>query len=287
MRTNKRKAGQKTGTAKYTQAAESRSGNPLKKRKKGQAGDSGQREYTQYHLSAREYVQYGLIYMMLDLCISYLFFYSWIAFVVLLPGSFFFLSQQKKELQKKKVREIQTQFLNGIQLMSASLQAGYSAENALKEATGELRKAWKKDAEVVSEFEWMVSQIEIGRNLEELFLDFARRSGSEDILSFAEVFLTAKRSGGDLLLIIRNTTSCIRQKQETMQEIETTLSGKVMEQNIMSLIPLLILAYVKVTSPEFLDGMYGNLTGTAVMSICLAVYGAAYFWGRKIVQIEV
>lgn len=244
-------------------------------------------DYTKYQFSGREYVQYILLYILLDLCISYLFFYSWIAFAVLLPGCFFFLRQQKVELQKKKTQEIQTQFMNGIQLMSASLQAGYSAENALKEAVKELRKVWQKDAVVVSEFEWMVSQVEIGRNLEELFLDFARRSGNEDILSFAEVFLTAKRSGGDLLLIIRNTTSCIRQKQETMQEIETTLSGKVMEQNIMSLIPLLILAYVKVTSPEFLDGMYGNLTGLAVMSICLAVYGAAYFWGRKIVQIEV
>lgn len=47
-----------------------------------------------------------------------------------------------------------------------------------------------------------------------------------------------------------------------MQEIETCLSGKVMEQNIMSLVPVLILAYVKISSPEFLDGMYGNLTGT-------------------------
>lgn len=197
------------------------------------------------------------------------------------------MQQQKKELQKKKKREIQTQFMNGIQLMSASLQAGYSAENALKEASKELRKTLKQDAEVAAEFEWMVSQIALGRNLEELFLDFARRSGIEDILSFAEVFLTAKRSGGDLLMIIRNTTFCIRQKQETMQEIETTLSGKVMEQNIMSLIPLFILAYVKFTSPEFLEAMYGNLTGTVVMSICLAVYGAAYFWGRKIVQIEV
>ena len=55
----------------------------------------------------------------------------------------------------------------------------------------------------------------------------------------------------------------------------------------MSLIPLLILAYVKVTSPEFLEGMYGNITGTAVMGICFGVYMGAYFWGKKIVQIEV
>ena len=72
-----------------------------------------------------------------------------------------------------------------------------------------------------------------------------------------------------------------------MQEIETCLAGKVMEQNIMSMIPLLILVYVKLSSPDFLEVMYGNITGTAVMGICLAVYAAAYFWGRSIVRIEV
>ena len=72
-----------------------------------------------------------------------------------------------------------------------------------------------------------------------------------------------------------------------MQEIETCLSGKVMEQNIMSLIPIFILAYIKLSSPEFLAAMYGNTTGVAVMSCCFVVYVAAYFWGRRIVKIEV
>ena len=232
-------------------------------------------------------MKYSLIYVIFDLCVSYLFFYSRIAFLVLLPGITVFLRQQRKACLKRQKREMLNQFMNGIQLMAASLQAGYSAENALKEAARELKKVCREDAAVVREFEWIASQTEIGRNLEELFLDFARRSGVEDVLSFAEVFLTAKRSGGDLLLIIRNTTFCIRQKQETMQEIETALSGKIMEQNIMSMIPLLILAYVKIASPEFLEGLYGNAAGAAVMSICFGVYVAAYFWGRKIVQIEV
>lgn len=90
-----------------------------------------------------------------------------------------------------------------------------------------------------------------------------------------------------MLAVIRNTVSCIRQKQETMQEIETCLAGKVTEQNIMSLVPILILAYVKLTSPEFLEGMYGNLAGTAVMTGCFLVYIAAYIWGKRIVEIEV
>ena len=240
-----------------------------------------------YQLSRKELVKYLALYALLDGCVSYLFFCSWIAFVILLPGMFLFLAEQRNSLQKKRAREMTRQFLDGIQMIAASLQAGYSAENSLREALRELRKMYEPDAFIVREFRFMDAQIEMNRNMEELFLDFGKRSAIEDIQSFADVFLTAKRSGGDLLAIIKNTACCIRQKQETMQEIETCLSGKMMEQNIMSLIPILILAYIKLSSPEFLAAMYGNVTGTVVMGICFAVYVAAYFWGRSIVQIEV
>lgn len=240
-----------------------------------------------YRLSGKELAKYLFLYALLDGCISYLFFYSWIAFVLLLPGVFLFLAEQRRSLQAKRAREMTRQFLDGIRMVAASLQAGYSAENSLKEALRELRKIYGSDSFIVREFHFMDVQIGMSRNMEELFLDFGKRCGIEDIQSFAEVFLTAKRSGGDLLAVIRNTASCIRQKQETMQEIETCLAGKIMEQNIMSLIPILILAYVKLSSPEFLAAMYGNVTGTAVMIVCFAVYVAAYFWGRSIVRIEV
>lgn len=206
---------------------------------------------------------------------------------MLLPGAALFFAECRRSLQAKRAREMTRQFLDGIQMLSASLQAGYSAENSLHEAVRELQKVYEPDTFIVREFRFMDAQIRMSRNMEELFLDFGKRCAIEDIQSFAEVFLTAKRSGGDLLAIIRNTASCIRQKQETMQEIETCLSGKIMEQNIMSLIPILILAYIRLTSPEFLTAMYGNVTGVTVMSVCFAVYVAAYFWGKKIVRIEV
>lgn len=224
---------------------------------------------------------------MLDAAVSYLFFYSWKAFLILLPGFVLFQRERKQELKKKRQEKMKQQFMDGIQLMSASLQAGYSAENALRESAKELTKVYGAESCVVREFRHMDTQISMNRNLEELLLDFGRRSGVDDIRSFAEVFLTARRTGGDLMGIIRNTVSCIRQKRETIQEIETCLAGKKMEQNIMSMIPLLILAYVKLTSPEFIGNMYNNITGMMVMTICFLVYVMAYFWGRSIVQIEV
>ena len=127
----------------------------------------------------------------------------------------------------------------------------------------------------------------MNQNLEELLQSLAIRSGIEDIRNFAEIFAIAKRSGGNLIAIIRNTIQSISQKNDTRKEIEVVLSAKKMEQNMMSLIPCVILLYVQTVSPGFLDGMYHNAAGILIMTISLAVYGTAVLWGRKIVNIEV
>ena len=244
-------------------------------------------DYSVYQFSFREWIKYLILYTVLDACISYLFFFSWVSFVLLLPGAVPFVRERRSALQKKRAVEMKRQFMDSMQMLTVSLQAGYSVENSIREAVKELGRVYEPEAFILQEFQIMETQLAVNRNMEDLFMDFGERSAIDDIQSFAEVFFTAKRSGGDLIAVIRNTVFCIRQKQETLQEIETSLAGKVMEQNVMSMIPLLILAYVKFTSSEFLSVMYGNLTGVTIMVLCFLVYVLAYFWGRKIVRVEV
>ena len=182
---------------------------------------------------------------------------------------------------------MQKEFLTGMQLVSTSLQAGYAVENAFKEALQELGKIYEPDAFIIREFQYIVAQVSLNRTVEALLLDLGQRSHVEDIRNFAEVFYTAKRTGGDLMAIIQNTVSSIWQKQETRAEIETSLSGKRMEQSMMSVIPLFILGYTQLSSPGFLDVLYHNLTGVAIMSLCFGIYLTAYCWGRKIMDIRV
>lgn len=244
-------------------------------------------DYGTYHLSKKEYGKYIVSYLFLEGIITYLFFHSWIFFILFLPGFGGYLADRKKKLQKQRAEQMEAEFLIGMQLVSTSLQAGYAVENAFREAVKELEKIYEEDAFILKEFRYFVSQLGLNRTVESLLAELGERSHAEDIRNFAEVFYTAKRTGGDLLAIIRNTVSEIQQKQETRQEIAASLSGKIMEQNMMSLIPLFILGYVKLTSPGFLDAMYGNLAGIFIMSVCFIVYLAAYFWGRRIMDIQV
>lgn len=123
--------------------------------------------------------------------------------------------------------------------------------------------------------------------LEQTLQDFARRSGVEDILSFSEVFLFAKRQGANFVQIIENTTYHMKDKQETEEEIQILAASKKLEQKIMNVIPVLILAYLKLTSGDYLSTLYGNWFGVLFMTGCLAAYGAALVLSERILDIRV
>lgn len=244
-------------------------------------------DYGSYDFSPREWAVYGGLYLGLDGVISCLFFSSLPVFFFLLPGCAVFFRDRKNILRKRRAQSMQSQFLTGMQLVCTSLQAGYAVENAFREAVSELEKIYGQEEFIVREFQYIVNQLSLNRTIEALLMDLGQRSHVEDIRNFGEVFCIAKRTGGDLMAVIRNTVSCIQQKQETKQEIDTSLAGKRMEQDMMSAIPLLILGYVRLTSPGFLDPMYETGVGMMVMAVCFAGYLLAYFWGRKIMGIQV
>ena len=228
-----------------------------------------------------------LVTAVLDAAVSYLFFDSPAAFFLLLPAGILVRKQLLKDQERERLAVIQTQFLSGMQLVLTALQAGYAVENAFREAYRELRGMYDDNSFIVTEFGAIISGLGLNQTAEYLLTDLGERSGAEDIISFAEVFVCARRTGGDLIRIVRNTIFGIQQKQETQQEIDTVLSGKVLEQRMMSVIPLMILFYIRLTSPEFVLPLYHTPAGIIIMAVSLAVYAGAYLWGTKIIQISI
>ena len=221
------------------------------------------------------------------LLIAMLFYRSLLAALLFSPGLPLFLKMRKKDLLEQRRLEMLRQFTTGMQLVNASLQAGYAIENAWKEALNELRKIYEPDSFIVTEFRYIILQTSLNVPIEGLLLDLGRRSHVDDVRNFAEVFQTAKRTGGDLMSIIRNTVSAIQSKNETRQEIEANITGKVSEQRIMCIVPLALIGYITITSPGFLDPCYHNPAGIFIMTISLIVYVIAFFIGKRIMHIEV
>lgn len=194
---------------------------------------------------------------------------------------------KRKEYQEQEIQQLNLQFKDAMTALSFSLNVGYSIENALKEAVKELTLLYGADGRIVKEFQNMTRRMEHNENIEDVFLEFAMRSKVDDIVYFAQILQYAKRSGGDLIAIVRNTAATISKKIEVETQIQTTLSGKKMEQRAMAVMPYGIILYLRLSSPEFINPLYGNLFGVFAMGVCLAVYLCANRIARRILAIRV
>lgn len=243
--------------------------------------------YDEYHFKPKELLVVIVEGLLIDAMISYLFYRSIIVFFLLIPFIGFFIKMEKNRLCKERKKELALQFKEGIMAVSASLNAGYSIENAFREALNDLQVLYSMDEIIVNEFRLICGRMSSNENLESILQDLADRSGVDDIQDFTDVFVTAKRSGGDMIAIIRKTVDHIGDKIEVEREIDTLMSAKRMEQNIMSVIPFLIIFYLNMSSSTFLSSLYGNFTGVVIMSGCLLIYIFAFALAQKIVNIEV
>lgn len=171
--------------------------------------------------------------------------------------------------------------------IASSLSTGYSIENSLKEAHEEMLILYGENSIICKELMNMIRQINLSVPVERVFENFAIKSDLEDVNIFCAVFQIAKKGGGDLTKIMKSAANNISKKVEVKKEINTILSAKKYEQSLMNLMPLFIILYINYASPELLKPMYGNAFGVLIMSVCLLVYGFAYFISKKIVDIEV
>lgn len=249
--------------------------------------NSGLPDYSSYHFKRRERIFYFGQSLLIVAAFSYFFYRSWVAFLLLSPLLFWLMGNRKKELARKRRQELGEQFKDLILSVAANQKAGYSVENAFREAYKDMRLLYGEESMVCEEIRHIVLGLDNNVVLENMLYDLGMRSHHADLMQFAEVFWIAKRSGGNMTDILQKTAQVIEQKQETDKEIQVMLSARRMEQKIMNLVPFLIISYISMTSTGFFDILYHNAVGIAIMTVCLVVYVAAYRLSEKIVDIEV
>ena len=130
----------------------------------------------------------------------------------LIPLGIWLYREFLKEEEKKKEQEFQKQFREMIQSLSAALNTGYSVENAFYETQKELKILYPPQARISRELLVITRKLRIHIPVEQVLGEFAEQVPSEDVKSFVTVFVTAKKSGGDMIGIIRNTTNQIGDK---------------------------------------------------------------------------
>lgn len=250
--------------------------------------ETAQLDYSVYIMTQQETILYTLLAAVVLFAVGYVFYRSVIVSLLFALLSVRYPPVRAKEIARKRQKDLTMQFKDMLYSLSSAVGAGSSVESALSVALEDMRKQYvDPKTSIIRELELMVSRVSFGQNIEEVFADFANRSHLEDVQTFANIFEISKRTGGNMIRIIRQTTDVISEKIETKNEIETALSGRKMEQKVLTAMPILLVLFMTYTTDGFMEPIFTTIGGRLIATAALACILAGSLWSQRITQIEV
>ncbi len=243
--------------------------------------------YSTYNMKPLELLMYSLEGVLIIAVFGYFFYRSVAITLIAMPLVYFFIKKKKNELCEERKWNLTLQFKETLNVVNASLQAGYSMENAFVAAHSEMTAFYSANSDIVKELEIIKNGLNNGKQITSLLFDFSKKCQISDIRDFAEVYLIGKKTGGNICEITSTFINVIEDKVSIRQEIDTMISAKKYEQKVMNVIPFFIIFYVEITSKGFFDCLYHNVPGIIVMTFALCIYILSVYLANKIIDISI
>lgn len=196
-----------------------------------------------------------------------------------------FLPMRTETLKKKRQSILRSQFREMLSSLSSSFASGANVMTAFGNAYNDMVSQYGEGSYITKELQEMNNGIANNISVQELLGNLANRSGLEDIANFYAIFNICFDKGGDMRNVVRNTYELIGEKISINEEVETKLTSNKMQQNVMSVVPIAMIAFLRFSSSSFAQS-FAKPQGVIVMTAAVGIFIASYLCGRKIVDIK-
>lgn len=249
---------------------------------KGYFGDAT--DYHIYEMSFADNLKGGLIGFGIAAVVEMVFFNNFIFLIIFgVIGAIVGIRFYKEHMKEKRLRELLIEFKDMLEALVASYSAGRTTIDAFLDAKGDMQSIYGDKADIVKELNTISIGMQQNFIIEDLLMDFAKRSDLDDVYSFANVFEVCNRQGGNIKEIVSDTRNIINDKIEIEQEISTMIAGSKNELNIMMVMPLVI-----AIASSGLGGVSSNSSASIITKIvALVIFFIAYMLGKKITDIQI
>ena len=257
------------------------------KKEESTPAKNGGTDYTGYELNAAERAAGAALLAAACAAAGILFYRSLLPAVLGLALIPFVWRLEAGFLNERRKREFIRQFCDGMSGYASAIRAGYSPEKGIDEAIRSLEQIYGSGSMLAGELAQLRRRMSVGETIEHGLSDLAVRSGIREIDDMAGVFSAAKRSGGSLPAILKNSVYIMEEKNRIREEIHTMMTAKRLEERIMCLMPAGILLYVNLTGGDFVEPLYEGASGRIIMTVFLALYVLMIYAGERIMKVEV
>ncbi len=204
----------------------------------------------------------------------------WIALGLLALGltvPFLLLSRRAA----KRSRQLQAQLPDVLMIIASSLRAGHSFLQALDMVTKEIADP------AGHEFTRAVTEIRLGRPVDEALHALADRSGSDDFEWSAMAINIQRQVGGNLAELLETVAGTIRERQTLRRQVRVLSAEGRLSVVILSVLPFLLATYLFFVRRDYLLVLFQTMVGRLLLVGAGTLMLIGYVWMRKVVRLDV
>lgn len=186
-----------------------------------------------------------------------------------------------RHLRTRRLKKFNIQLEDALRIISTSLKAGFSINQALEEVTE------MNISPISQEFRLLLQELRLGVTFEQAFENMNNRLNLPDFELVATAILTARQTGGELTGALERVADLIRERVRIANKINAMTAMGRLQALLIGGMPFLLLLGMRYVNPQMISGFFDSFYGWIALVAIIILDIAGILTIRKITTIEV
>jgi tight adherence protein B len=168
-------------------------------------------------------------------------------------------------LGKRRIAAFVEMFPEAIDLMVRAVRAGLPISEAIVHAGQEM------DDPVGSELRMVEAGLKLGRDLEALLWEVAKRIDVPEFRFFVIAFAVQRETGGNLAETLSNLSDVLRRRRQMREKIHAVAAESRATTCILGGLPVVVMGAFWCTAPDYLSPLFSDVRGLFMCGVAVAL----------------
>ena len=182
---------------------------------------------------------------------------------------------------KRRIAAFIALFPDAIDLMVRALRSGVPISEAIISASHEIGEP------IASELRVIENGMRLGRDLETLLWDVAKRIDTPEFRFFVIALSVQRETGGNLAETLANLSDVLRKRRQMRAKVRAMASETRATTMILGGLPVAVILILGLTSPAYLVPLYTDTRGIFLDVLAVAMLGTGIFIMTKMARFEI
>lgn len=186
-----------------------------------------------------------------------------------------------KSKKKKRLEKFEKQLPEGLGLIARALRAGHAFTSGMNLVSQEFKDP------LGPEFEETMDEINFGLSVPEALKNLARRVDCPDVKFFVVSVILQRETGGNLAEIIESLAHLIRERFKFRGKVRVLSAEGRLSAVVLLAIPIFMFSFLYLTQRSFLEPLFSDPIGRAMVWIAVGLMIFGFLLIRKIIKVDV